>query len=78
MEPTIKDKEVIVIWKMGKYKVERGDIVIIRSPYDPMRYLCKRVTHLPGESVKEKTFRGVVSIHSFQVIIHILYKWIYF
>ncbi|KAL0273300.1 UNVERIFIED_CONTAM: hypothetical protein PYX00_006002 [Menopon gallinae] len=60
MEPTMKDNDIILLNKRNKYSPQRGDIVIIRSPNDPMKLLCKRVIHLPGDMVSRQGYRGTL------------------
>ena len=53
MYPTFKDKEQIIAEKVSvKLKeLERGEIIIVKSPKDNSRLLIKRVIGLPGERI---------------------------
>lgn len=56
MYPTFKDKEQIIAEKVSvKLKeLERGEIIIVKSPKDTSRLLIKRVIGLPGERIMVK------------------------
>ena len=53
MHPTIDDQDYLVAEKLP-YRVHpprRGDIVIMRDPFDPSRDFIERVIGLPGEGI---------------------------
>jgi signal peptidase I len=53
MHPTVDDNDYLVAEKIP-YRVHaprRGDIIIMRDPYDPTRDFIKRVVGLPGERI---------------------------
>jgi signal peptidase I len=53
MRPTVDDNDYLVADKLP-YRVHpprRGDIVILRDPFDPSRDFIKRVVGLPGEGI---------------------------
>ncbi len=56
MEPTLEDKQYLVISKLSYrlHEPQRGDIVVFRDPRDASRKLIKRVIGLPGEVVEIK------------------------
>ena len=54
MHPTVENDEYLVAEKLP-YRLHpprRGDIVILRDPYDPSRDFIKRVVGLPGEGIQ--------------------------
>ncbi|CBK21380.2 Imp1-Imp2 [Blastocystis hominis] len=61
MQPTINPvvegknlHEWVLVSKLGakKYAYNRGDVVMLKSPTDPKRYLVKRIIALPGDWVQ--------------------------
>lgn len=54
MEPTIYSNDILLTEHFTPRfrKVARGDIIIAKCPSNPKQYICKRVTALPGDSVK--------------------------
>ena len=53
MEPTLHNKEVLIVSKIPAYtgKFQRSDIVILDSPDKKDEYYVKRIIGLPGEKV---------------------------
>lgn len=53
MDPTIKDKEYLIIDEVSYRFREpvRGEVVVFKSPPEPDKYYIKRVIGLPGETV---------------------------
>ncbi|XP_048463309.1 mitochondrial inner membrane protease subunit 1 [Rhincodon typus] len=53
MEPTIKTYDVIISEKLSRqfYRIEKGDVVIAKSPNNPKMNICKRVIGLEGDKV---------------------------
>lgn len=53
MYPTIDDNDYLIAEKLPYrlYSPRRGDIIIIRDPYDASKDFIKRVVGLPGERV---------------------------
>lgn len=56
MLPTLaNDGEVVVIDKLSTrlnpYNIQRGELLILLSPLDPQRTICKRVAGLPGDII---------------------------
>ncbi|XP_013391472.1 mitochondrial inner membrane protease subunit 1-like isoform X2 [Lingula anatina] len=56
MEPTIKGGDVVIVEKISInfQNIERGDVVLCRSPVDPRTLVMKRVTLIEGD-VLDKT-----------------------
>ncbi len=52
MDPTLADKEKLVVYKHAQ--VKRFDTVIVRSSEDDSKNLVKRVIGLPGDTVEMK------------------------
>ncbi|XP_072528070.1 mitochondrial inner membrane protease subunit 1 isoform X1 [Salminus brasiliensis] len=53
MEPTITNHNVVFSERISRhlYRIERGDIVIAKSPFNPRMNICKRVIGLEGDKV---------------------------
>ncbi|KAG7164890.1 mitochondrial inner membrane protease subunit 1-like [Homarus americanus] len=54
MEPTIFSEDVILTEHLSARlnRISRGDVIIARSPTNPHHHICKRVTGLGGDKVK--------------------------
>ena len=63
MFPTFKDKEQIIAEKASlEFKpIERGEIIIFKSPREPSRLLIKRVVGLPGENIMIKDGKVLIN-----------------
>lgn len=53
MSPTFPDKTYMIINKFSK-SLQRGDIVVLKSPQDSSQYIIKRIVGLPDEKVEIK------------------------
>ncbi|MPC61233.1 Mitochondrial inner membrane protease subunit 1 [Portunus trituberculatus] len=55
MEPTIYSEDVILTEHITPHfnGISRGDVIIARSPTNPHHHICKRVTGLEGDRVKD-------------------------
>lgn len=53
MDPTFKDGDYLIVDQISYNfeKPERGDVIILKYPSNPKRFLIKRVIGLPGETV---------------------------
>lgn len=57
MEPTIRDRQILTTWKLGKltsdaeYIPNRFQIVTLHYPKDPSKQLVKRVVGVPGDRI---------------------------
>lgn len=53
MYPTVQDQDYLVALKLPYrfHAPERGDIIIMRSPYNPSQDFIKRVVGVPGDQV---------------------------
>uniref|UniRef100_A0A4W5LQM0 Mitochondrial inner membrane protease subunit n=1 Tax=Hucho hucho TaxID=62062 RepID=A0A4W5LQM0_9TELE len=53
MEPTITSHDVVFSERLSRHlcRIENGDIVIAKSPFDPHMNICKRVIGLEGDKV---------------------------
>ncbi|XP_043561483.1 mitochondrial inner membrane protease subunit 1 [Chiloscyllium plagiosum] len=53
MEPTIKTYDIIISEKLSRqfYRIEKGDVIIAKSPNNPKMNICKRVIGLEGDKV---------------------------
>ncbi|XP_027229301.1 mitochondrial inner membrane protease subunit 1 isoform X2 [Penaeus vannamei] len=54
MEPTIFSEDVILTEHISPRfnRIQRGDVIIARSPTNPHHHICKRVTGVGGDKVK--------------------------
>jgi mitochondrial inner membrane protease subunit 1 len=55
MLPTFDDNDVVIENRMSvrlnPWDIARGDLITLKSPYDPQRIVCKRVIGLPGDVI---------------------------
>ncbi|MEJ1278519.1 hypothetical protein NN561_009441 [Cricetulus griseus] len=53
MEPTIQNSDIVFAENLSRhfYGIQRGDIVIAKSPCDPKSNICKRVIGLEGDKI---------------------------
>lgn len=53
MEPTIQNSDIVCAENLSRhfYGIQRGDIVIAKSPSDPKSNICKRVIGLEGDKI---------------------------
>ena len=63
MYPTIDDNDYLIAEKLPYrlYPPRRGDIIVMRDPYDPSKDFIKRVVGLPGERVLVKDCKVYVN-----------------
>ncbi|MCL4145318.1 UNVERIFIED_CONTAM: hypothetical protein GTU68_040261 [Idotea baltica] len=63
MEPTIFSHDVIITEHIGPRlnSVNRGDIIIARSPSNPQQFICKRVVALSGDRIKRGIWTETVT-----------------
>jgi signal peptidase I len=52
MEPTLSDGDYVLISRTAAASPHRGDIVVIRDPFQPNQLFVKRIIGLPGEDVR--------------------------
>ncbi|KAJ8727159.1 hypothetical protein PYW08_015556 [Mythimna loreyi] len=62
MEPTLQTNNVLFTEHISPrvQRLRRGDIVISRSPSNPKQNICKRITGLPGDRVRDSRLYGPV------------------
>ncbi|MBN3326074.1 IMP1L protease, partial [Atractosteus spatula] len=67
MEPTIQDYDVVFSERLSRhfYRIEKGDIVISKSPFDPKMNICKRVIGLEGDKVCTSGPSDVFKTHTY-------------
>lgn len=67
MFPVLKDKERIIISKLGlnRENIKRFDIIVFTNPREKGKRFIKRVIGLPGETIKIKD--GDIYINSIQI-----------
>lgn len=67
MEPTIHDSDLVVSENLSRhfYSIQKGDIVIAKSPNDPKTNICKRVIGLEGDKVCTSGPSDLLKRHSY-------------
>ncbi|XP_053681044.1 uncharacterized protein LOC128731913 [Anopheles nili] len=53
MEPTLTTNNVLITDRITPRlsKLQRGDIIIAKSPTNPVQYVCKRIIGMPGDRI---------------------------
>lgn len=56
MEPTLVSDNILITERISTRfnAIQRGDIIIAKSPTNPVQHICKRVVGLPGDRIKVK------------------------
>ncbi|XP_030056528.1 mitochondrial inner membrane protease subunit 1 [Microcaecilia unicolor] len=67
MEPTIKNYDVVISENLSRhfYSIQKGDIIIAKSPNDPRTNICKRVIGLEGDKVCVSDPSHLLKKHSY-------------
>ncbi|GIZ00459.1 mitochondrial inner membrane protease subunit 1 [Caerostris extrusa] len=54
MEPTLYSHDIMLTEHISiiRNNINRGDIIISRSPSNPKEYICKRVKGIPGDKIR--------------------------
>ncbi|XP_076144177.1 mitochondrial inner membrane protease subunit 1 [Alosa pseudoharengus] len=67
MEPTITSNDIVFSERISRhlYRIEKGDIVIAKSPSDPKMNICKRVIGLEGDKVCTSSPSDVFTTHDY-------------
>uniref|UniRef100_A0A8C7R6E7 Mitochondrial inner membrane protease subunit n=2 Tax=Oncorhynchus mykiss TaxID=8022 RepID=A0A8C7R6E7_ONCMY len=67
MEPTITSHNVVFSERLSRHlcRIENGDIVIAKSPFDPHMNICKRVIGLEGDKVCTSGPSDVFKTHQY-------------
>ncbi|XP_077421026.1 mitochondrial inner membrane protease subunit 1 [Vanacampus margaritifer] len=67
MEPTIVNKDVVFSERMTRRlcKIQKGDIVIAKSLFDPNMNICKRVIGLEGDKVATSGPSNLFKTHTY-------------
>ncbi|XP_070819807.1 mitochondrial inner membrane protease subunit 1 isoform X1 [Chaetodon trifascialis] len=67
MEPTIVNHDVVFSERMSRHlcKIQKGDIVIAKSPFDPNMNICKRVIGLEGDKVCTSGSSSLFKSHTY-------------
>jgi signal peptidase I len=63
MYPSLSDGDLLIASKVDYrvHPIERGDIVILKDPFDPSRDFIKRVVGLPGDRIRIHDHRVLVN-----------------
>ncbi|XP_055543963.1 mitochondrial inner membrane protease subunit 1 [Wyeomyia smithii] len=56
MEPTLHTNNVLITDRLSPRlnNLQRGDIIIARSPTNPLQHVCKRIVGMPGDRIMTK------------------------
>ncbi|XP_016315007.1 mitochondrial inner membrane protease subunit 1-like isoform X1 [Sinocyclocheilus anshuiensis] len=67
MEPTITNHDVFFSERVSRHlcRIQKGDIVIAKSPFDPKMNICKRVIGLEGDKVCTSGSSDVFKTHTY-------------
>ncbi|XP_059481993.1 mitochondrial inner membrane protease subunit 1 isoform X2 [Neocloeon triangulifer] len=62
MEPTLFTNNVLLTEHISPrlQKIKRGDIIVAKSPTDPRQFVCKRVTGIAGDRVKNGFYSEII------------------
>ncbi|XP_027870122.1 mitochondrial inner membrane protease subunit 1 isoform X2 [Xiphophorus couchianus] len=73
MEPTIVNHDVVFSERMSRhlFKIEKGDIVIAKSPFDPQMNICKRVIGLEGDKICTSSPSDLFKTHTYVPMGHV-------
>ncbi|XP_043825837.1 mitochondrial inner membrane protease subunit 1 isoform X3 [Dromiciops gliroides] len=68
MEPTIQNSDIVFAENLSRhfYAIQRGDIIIAKSPSDPKSNICKRVIGLEGDKVFTHSPSDYLKSHSYE------------
>ncbi|XP_072574226.1 mitochondrial inner membrane protease subunit 1 isoform X2 [Paramormyrops kingsleyae] len=67
MEPTIINHDLVFSERLSRhfYTIKKGDIVIVKSPFDPRMNICKRVIGLEGDKVCTSSPSDTFKTHTY-------------
>uniref|UniRef100_A0A6I8PGV1 Mitochondrial inner membrane protease subunit n=1 Tax=Ornithorhynchus anatinus TaxID=9258 RepID=A0A6I8PGV1_ORNAN len=67
MEPTIQSSDIVFTECLSRhfYGIQRGDIIIAKSPSDPKSNICKRVVGLEGDKILTSSPSDFLKSHSY-------------
>ncbi|XP_071074234.1 mitochondrial inner membrane protease subunit 1 isoform X4 [Dasypus novemcinctus] len=70
MEPTIQNSDIVFAENLSRhfYGIQRGDIVIAKSPSDPKSNICKRVIGLEGDKILTNSPSDFFKSHSYLAV----------
>nr|XP_035961362.1 mitochondrial inner membrane protease subunit 1 isoform X3 [Halichoerus grypus] len=70
MEPTIQNSDIVFAENLSRhfYGIQRGDIVIAKSPSDPKSNICKRVIGLEGDKILTNSPSDFFKSHSYGLL----------
>ncbi|XP_025069130.1 mitochondrial inner membrane protease subunit 1 isoform X1 [Alligator sinensis] len=73
MQPTIQNYDIVVLDNLSRhfYSIQKGDIVIAKSPSDPKSNICKRVIGLEGDKVCTSSPSNFLKSHSYDPFLNI-------
>ncbi|XP_032624420.1 mitochondrial inner membrane protease subunit 1 isoform X2 [Chelonoidis abingdonii] len=71
MEPTIQNSDIVFSENLSRhfYCIQKGDIVIAKSPNDPKSNICKRVIGLEGDKVCISSPSDFRKSHSYNILL---------
>ncbi|XP_069030743.1 mitochondrial inner membrane protease subunit 1 isoform X2 [Embiotoca jacksoni] len=67
MEPTIVNNDVVFSERISRHlcKIQKGDVIIARSSFDPNMNICKRVIGLEGDKVCTSSPSNLFKTHTY-------------
>ncbi|XP_052006559.1 mitochondrial inner membrane protease subunit 1-like isoform X3 [Xyrauchen texanus] len=67
MEPTIISHDVVFSERISRHlcRIQKGDVIIAKSPFDPKMNICKRVIGLEGDKVCTSGPSDIFKTHSY-------------
>ncbi|XP_047219206.1 mitochondrial inner membrane protease subunit 1 isoform X1 [Girardinichthys multiradiatus] len=73
MEPTIVNHDIVFSERMSRHlcKIEKGDVVIVKSPFDPHMNICKRVIGLEGDKICTSGPLDLLKTHTYVPMGHV-------
>nr|KAF6465537.1 inner mitochondrial membrane peptidase subunit 1 [Rousettus aegyptiacus] len=73
MEPTIENSAVVFAENLSRhfYSIQRGDIIIAKSPSNPKSNICKRVIGLEGDKILTSSPSDFFKSHSYVPVGHV-------
>lgn len=71
MEPNFKDGDYLIIDEISPrfYDYQRGEVIVFKYPQNPTLRYIKRVVGLPGETVKIKDGRVIITKDGFKFLL---------
>ncbi|XP_016888022.1 mitochondrial inner membrane protease subunit 1 isoform X1 [Cynoglossus semilaevis] len=67
MEPTIVNHDIVFSERMSRHlcRIQKGDVVVAKSPFDPNMNICKRVIGLEGDKICTSMTSDLFKTHTY-------------